>query len=494
MHDFLTESMDQEKSDDDLSDGHYQLLTNTFMQLSKNIQEDIRHYLREEQDYRLSRYNQNLLMPLPKHMLVNTFLSMKNMSLDLEAQQSFDVYDISAKRHFIYTTQSQVIINNFKVTTDDTAQSEIFYVTLQPKTPAKLDRCAFELWINPALWSKLEYRLAQLKSALFHNEKIWVELYYDDGSTHHCQAHLEDIRYTLPMNDVVRLMLTSPEFFLGFKVVLDQMPIFSDAKLIKAVCLFDVSALKRGEIREFSAFKDNLFKNNIIPLFNLYEGYSSAQKLDDTYDKIPLIHAEDPSARAFYVHQVWENNQLYKEYYHHIFSEYVFHKHVGKLGFYPKNIKESVTQSKKVFVKAMWSQNVTHGHLLKLSSNAINAAQTRYELVCLKPGVSINNFRYVDRVVQVFRAFSDLDMRNKDAFLIALKFLCGAEYIDIYQKFKSAVRSIEYNAVSNGIIIEVQQASDFAFVEHIANVISTFFYVNSPQAIQVNTQVANIYK
>ena len=241
-----------------------------------------------------------------------------------------------------------------------------------------------------------------------------------------------------------------------------------------------------------NGFGGSLSFADIIPIFNLFEAYSTAQKVDERYDKIPLLHAEDSSARACYVQQVWINNQPYKEYYNHTVSEYIFHKHIGKLSYSPNNINEALDVSKKIFAKVQWTQKDTHGHLIKITTNSFITQNTQFELVVMKPEIKLNSFRHIDRVVQVFRAFSDLDIRNKDGFLLALKFLYGEEYGEKYQFFKSVVKEIEYDYVNDILIIHANYQHYYDYLYYIAHVVARFFYINSPQVIEIKVMVKTL--
>ncbi len=475
---------DELEAEVDLSEAHYQLLSSAFEELSDNIQSEIQQGLREERDYRLSRYNQNLLMPIPKHLLVKAKHSLKKFAVDIDVAQQYQVEDVSEKKRFNYTTQSQVVLSAFDVKNVDLASGRLM-VELSAGRAVVMDAYSFDLWLNPELWGKLNYRLLRFKRLLFKSPHCKVKLSYDNGVSEYCNARIEEIQYTLGLNDRVRLRLISPEFDLGFKVVFEDIPTEYESTVVEMECLFDVSSFRQTELFDVTSTKEPLFATNIVPLFNLYESYSSAQKLDEKYDKIPLLNPEDPNAKAISVKQVWVNNNLYKEYYNHTVSEYVFHKHVGKLTYYPKNLTESLKQSKKVFAKVLWTQNISHGNFLRVSSNALAASNIRYDLISSKSEIGINSFRYINRVVQIFRTFSDLDIREQDGFLIALKFLCGEEYVDLYRRFKLAIDRIQYNRVANELNIYIKQAGNLAFVGHVAEIVSEFFYVNSPQSIEI---------
>lgn len=489
----MSESKPHQKTTDsettDLSDAHYRLLSNTFEHLSKNIQIEIQQNLLQEREARLSRYNQNLLMALPKHLLVKAGRKFKRLLIDIDVNQRFQVYDSKAKQNFIYTTRSEVILNAFTISHANISLNKL-EVSMKLDYGRTLNGTAFDLWLNPALWEKLNFRLLLIKNLMFEKKNLQVKLSYNNGKDHLCMAHLENIEYTLAPNDNMRLMLVSPEFQLGFKVVLDQIPVVDDSLYIVGMtCLFEMTLPNQEQFLELLQYKDRLFESNIIPLFNLYEGYSSTQRLDDKYDQIPLLNAEDPDAKPCYVKQIWVNNRLYKKYYHHIQSEYVFHKHTGKLSFYPKNLKQEIQKNKKIFANITWMQSSQHGRLLKITSNAIAISDGHFELITVKPEVKINDFQSTDQAIQIFRAFSDLDIRKQYGFLTALGFLCSEEHKHVYQQFKNEVSKISYDELCNSLKIIVKNQSHTAFVTYVADVVAQFFYINSPQVIAIKTIV-----
>ncbi|GGG04636.1 MULTISPECIES: type VI secretion system baseplate subunit TssF/IglH [Cysteiniphilum] len=519
----------------DLSDDHYQVLTHLFEALGKDIQSNLVAQLRSERDYRLSRYNQNLLMQLPKHMLIAVKSKIKKACLSLEPKERFDVYDIQAKKQFHYSNLSEVNLTCFKVNHVDLTTTST-QVSLQTDAPTELNHNVFDLWINPLLWKQAEFKLCQLKEMLLKENKIKVRVIYDDGTQKEVLATVYNSdAYTLGLNDKTRLDLLSPEFSLKLSIELSQIPVTeTTAKVKEMMLMFPVGIYDRADFFELISQKDRLFITNIIPLFNLFEAYSTSQKIDQRYDKIPLLHPEDPEARACYVHQVWVNNQPsaiptnlsrldksrspendfrnlfsnkpfnhrlsesfsagttdqpYKDYYNHTVSEYVFHKHVGKLSYSPKDINEALDIEKRIFAKVEWTQKAEHGSLIKVSTNSFTTQSAHFELIALKSELRLNSFRHIDRVVQVFRAFSDLDIRNNDGFLLALKFLYGEENAERYQFFKSVIKAVNYDHVSNVLVIEAAYPHYYAYVRYVANVVTRFFYINSPQVVEVKVFV-----
>ncbi|WP_192483769.1 MULTISPECIES: type VI secretion system baseplate subunit TssF/IglH [Cysteiniphilum] len=474
----------------DLSDDHYQVLTHLFEALGKDIQSNLVAQLRSERDYRLSRYNQNLLMQLPKHMLIAVKSKIKKACLSLEPKERFDVYDIQAKKQFHYSNLSEVNLTCFKVDHVDLTTTST-QVSLQTDAPTELNHNVFDLWVNPLLWKQGEFKLCQLKEMLLKENKIKVCVIYDDGTQKEVLATVYNSdAYTLGLNDKTRLDLLSPEFSLKLSIELSQIPVTeTTAKVKEMMLMFPVGIYDRADFFELISQKDRLFITNVIPLFNLFEAYSTSQKIDERYDKIPLLHPEDPEARACYVHQVWVNNQPYKDYYNHTVSEYVFHKHVGKLSYSPKDINEALDIEKRIFAKVEWTQKAEHGSLIKVSTNSFNTQSAHFELIALKSELRLNSFRHIDRVVQVFRAFSDLDIRNNDGFLLALKFLYGEENAERYQFFKSVIKSVNYDHVSNVLVIEAAYPHYYAYVRYVANVVTRFFYINSPQVVEVKVLV-----
>ena len=109
------QSEKHDTAETDLSDAHYRLLSTAFENLSKNIQIEIQQNLLEERDTRLSRYNQNLLMALPKHLLIKAGRKFKRLLIDVDVNQRFQVYDAQTKKNFIYTTRSETVLTSFKV-------------------------------------------------------------------------------------------------------------------------------------------------------------------------------------------------------------------------------------------------------------------------------------------------------------------------------------------------------------------------------------------
>ena len=490
--DFITTNQDDNIDDSDISDAHYQVLLSLFDNLSADIQTSIKKKLQLSRDLRISKFNQNLVMQLPKHMLLSFKSKNLSESLRLPLHQKFYVFDVNKKEKYCYTNLNEIDLTPFEVSKVKAFPTKL-HVMLEPKNSIKITNNIFDLWINPELWKNFGYALNQLRDIILENKRANATIEFDDGYEKEVQVSFEsNDSYGLELNDRILLKLLSPEFILGIKLCLEEIPSHDDTDKIKSITFnFSIDLGGRREFLDIIQNSEKMFVNNIIPIFNLFDDFSTTQVLDGRYDKIPLIHPEETNTKPFYVHQIWVNDKNYKNYHNHIISEYIFHKHIGKLSYYPSNIQSSVQSIKKVFAKAFWTQNSTHEQLVRISTNSFSMLGSYFDVISYKRDFKPNVLSHVDQIVQLFRAFSDLDIRKTDGFYFALEFLYGSSNHDDYKKFRSAVKTIDYDYYSNTIHIVSNHQSKNNYLKYVSGVVADFFYANSPQVIEIRVFVEN---
>ncbi|WP_299009528.1 type VI secretion system baseplate subunit TssF/IglH [uncultured Shewanella sp.] len=472
----------------DLSEAHYNYLLNKLEDLSDKIKSEVKKNMAKEREHQLFRYNQSMLIFISKHILIKANYKMDRFSTDMVHTQKFQIFDIEKSKEFIYSLQSDVKLTSLELT-DMKIDVDKYIVQLSPKKPVKIDRYNFDLWLNPVLWDKFNYKLLQLKKNLLLDPHIKIKIVYVNESIEYIDGKFEDIFYGLSVNENIRFKVVSPQFNLGLKVVFKKMPNNKDVNIKSIEISLSFFHFIKSGLSDLSIVKEKLFSTNIIPLFNMFDSYSTAHKLDDKIDSIPIVNPDNLDAKPISVLQVWLNNKLYEEYYNHITSEFFFHHKKQVLFYYPSDIASSIKRRKKIYVKALWTENSEHGSLINIKSNSFVTSEIRYDLITLQKEVSETNLLSIDIVVQIFRAFSDLDIRKTHSILIALEFLCGDEYAELYKKFRSEIDKVEYDANCNKLTFFIKNKSSIYFMEYMSDIISGFFYVNSPLAIKVDVFV-----
>lgn len=480
--------LNNEEDEIDLSEAHYNYLLNKLEGLSDKIKSEVKKNMTKEREYQLFRYNQSMLIFIVKHILVKANYKVGNFSTDMVHTQKFQIFDIEKSKEFIYSLQSDVKLTSLELT-DMKIDVDKYIVNLSPKKPVKLDRYAFDLWLNPVLWNKFHYKLLSLKKNLLLEPHIKIKIVYVNDSIEYIDGKFEDVLYGLSINENIRFKVVSPQFNLGLRVVFKKMPDQRDVKIKNIELNLSFFHFIKSGLSDLSIVKEKLFSTNIIPLFNVFDSYSISHKLDDKYDSIPIVNPTNIDAKPINVLQVWLNNKLYEEYYNHITSEFFFHNKKQVLSYYPSDIVSSIKRRKKIYVKALWTENSEHGSLVNIKSNSFVTSEIRYDLLILQKEISATNLLSIDIIVQIFRAFSDLDIRKIHSILIALEFLCGDEYAELYKSFRNEIDKVEYDASCNKLTFFIKNKSNTYFVEYMSDIISTFFYVNSPLAVQVDVFV-----
>lgn len=475
-----------DNEDSDLSESYYNLLLTELDKLSNKIQDEINNNMVKQRENQLFRYNQSLITSIPKHILVKANYKVSNFSANINIDQKYQIIDMEKNKNFTYITQSNVTLTSLNVRSAEKEMGK-YLIKLAPQKPVSFDGVVFDLWINPELWDQFNYKLAFLKRHLLMTPNIRMNIIYTNGSIEHCNARVENINNVLPLNDNVKLRLFSPEFDLGLKIIAESTTHQSQSSIQNIELEFELKHFIKSGLLDLSIPKDKLFTTNIIPIFNLFDDYSISQKLDEKYDEIPLLHPTNSDAKPLSVLQVWLNSNIYEQYYNHTASEFFFHKLTQKLFYYPKDIAESITKRKKVFAKVLWTENSDHGSFLDVKSSAfVTSSKIRYDIVCYKKDIDIMQPSSLEQVIQIFRTFSDLDIREYDSVFVALRFLCEEKHLSLYKKFRKEVDTINYNSKENTLNFFVKNKRSVYFVEYVTEIISDFFYINSPQMIKVN--------
>ncbi len=477
----------------DISEEHYTTLLSSFRSLGESIQRNIKNQILTQRKIRISKYNQHLLLRLPKHILVKVKSRISAVSINLGLNQHFNILDIESKNHFNYTTQSNVSITAFDVI-DVAINASTTVITLESDKSVTLNDNTIDIWVNPDLWSYAGYKLSHLKDSLLQCNGCIIRAYTSKNEYTTCKGHFEDgLSYALNENDNSLFKLSSPEYCLGLKIVFDELPQFLTETPIGIIEIEFV--LEQREITSISESISNikeLYKTNIVPLFNVYEGYSSRQTLDIKYEEIPLINAEDAKSKPFYVNKLWINNIEHADYCNPVESECIFHKQTGMLIYSPKERKKAIKEVRSFYAKVLWTQDAEHGNQLNISTNAIAASHLRLELLNIKSAKTNMPSDSLEDIVELFKSFTDLDIRKPKDFMFALKYICGDNNTDIYQEYNASTLSLEYTAYNNTLNIQVAHQSQKEFVYYISKVLAEFFHANTPQVINLLVSVYRI--
>ncbi len=475
---------------EDLSESYYHLLLTEIDNMREKMQFDILNNLEKQKNNQLVRYNQSLFSFVPKHVLIKKSYKANNFSTNVHSGSKYQVNDLKKGGKFTYTTQSDVVLTSLEVTKLESNADDLL-VYLTSKKGVKIENAIFDLWINPEIWDKFTYNLLFFKKLLLDESKFKAIVKFIDGSIDYCDVKLTDTCSELAVNDDIKLRLFSPQFYLGMSFSIANYSFYNKPEVKNIILSIPEKLLYKSGMKDIKLHENKLFTTNIVPLFNLFDDYCVSQKVDEKYDGIPLIHPRNTSAFPLSVSQVWKNKHLYEAYSDHTVSEFYFHKLEGKLFYHPDDIVDDLVKNNSVFAKVSWTEHEEHGDFIDIKPNNFVSSRGSFKLISAKKSLNIIQTPILEHVIQVLKSFSNLDIRNKESIFIVLQFLCEGldSGEDIYIRFKKAIESVDFCSFNNTLNFILNNRNDLHFIEYVANIISEFFYVNSPQMIKVNCLV-----
>ncbi|WP_108651621.1 type VI secretion system baseplate subunit TssF/IglH [Dongshaea marina] len=481
-----TNSLDKEI---DISTENYEYLEKLFVELSHDIKDSVLKQMEYDKELNLLKFNQHLLLNLPKHVLVKSEARLSHASFAVDYKSKFEVLDIDENERFTYSNLCDVFLSSFNVV-DVSKERNNYIINLSSDAPVRINNTEsnyIDIWVNPLLWCPEDYRLMDLKERVLSKKSVQVKLTDELGDTYIVAAHFEDQScYSLPLNDLFKLKLISPEFFLGMRLVIDDYPWdTNNSKFSSMQCYFEVDFDNDIQLMSFNS--NPLFVTNIIPIFNLFEGYSVSKSIDKTLDNIPLICRDDNKAIAKLVQKVWINNHSYEEYYDPSESEFFFNPYKSLMSYCPKSI--SLDKYKKVFVKGLWMQGGVHSDRLSIKTRSFICSNNDFVILHSKDGALLNKYEDLNAMTKVLDNFTDLDIRKHNGFLFALSFLFGYQHQNSYNRFLRSIDTICYDTYLNKLVITSNYQQDISFIRYVSAVIVEFFTANNPLMVKFAVQV-----
>lgn len=460
----------------DITSSETAMLTETFSNIAQNIKTELDDRINNYSNSLLYKYYNNLFYFIPKHCLLQIEDS-NYSSYRIVPDEQFFIYDKKSERSLTYTPRMETNIlpaekvQCYKVNDNNLA------VKIRLKNSFEHD--SFNLWINPNLSNRENYSIDGFLEEILNSKitDIFAKVIYSDGSEAIKKIFLSKLRYQLKPIENIAIEIHSRSICHGFNIKIENLFSYKsdEVKLITLYFKVNVSAYGLHEI-------DDLFKINLVPVFNLFDDYSYSFYVNKLLSQAVIKHDQDVSAIPVSINSVYENNKIaeFNNFYFEGANEYYFNVSKHNLDYnvvFPDLANRN--NNTKIHVYATWTQNLDLSNLIEVNSSLIASTQCKIKPISILPSKSNFNqssatiFNLVDKLVSN-------NIYMKSTFLSILSLLdLPKEKIDL---FAELIQDIDVDVITNHLMIitsnKYSKESKF-FLRSILRMVCQFININS---------------
>lgn len=355
---------------------------------------------------------------------------------------------------------------------------------------AKFNATHLSFQINPELWQQFSYKLNSLKNYLLSLDNIDVFFYKNSNFLTKTTAKIiDDSNYILGCNDLIALKLHNPKLNLRLSLQFNN--------LIKIESLEEISSItvkipvNSSDILDISTMliKKNLFINNQIVLFNLYEGYSKINSLSHFVSDYSLYENKYSNMQIYDVLKLWKNNIEYESFLNIHETSIYFNRQTNKL-VYEHDIIENLEKKNKIFIKGLWYQNIPHNTKVKIIPVGLVIQGAKY-----KPQDIYESYEHyitedISTVIGTLKGFFDLNLKKWHNYIYLLEYIFKNSNKQILvSEIKNQTQNFQYSEHNKTITIFISHRELRPFIDYFAQLLREFWYKNIPYHINVNIKV-----
>jgi hypothetical protein len=452
------------------------VLTEIFSDIAKNIKTELDDRINNYSNSLLYKYYNNLFYFIPKHCLLEIEDS-NYSSYRIVPDEQFFIYDKKSERSLTYTPRMETNIlpaekvQSYKVNDNNLA------VRIRLKNNFEYD--SFNLWINPNLSNYESYSIDGFLEEILNSKTtdIFAKVRYKDGSEAIKKIFLSKLRYQLKPIENIAMEIHSRSICHGFNIKIENLFSYKSDEVKKITLYFKVNVSAYG-LHEV----ENLFKINLVPVFNLFNDYSYSFYANKLLSQTAIKHSQDTSAVPISINSVYENNKVveFNNFYFEGVNEYYFNVSKHNLDYnvvFPDLANRK--NNTKIHVHATWTQDLDLSSLIEVNSSLIASTQCKIKPINILPSKS----NFDQSSATIFNLVDKLVSNNiyvKSTFLSILTLLDLSK--DKIDHFAEIIQDISVDVTSNHLTIitsnKYSKESKF-FLRSILRVVCQFININS---------------
>lgn len=361
-----------EKSDQDLSLDEKSALIDIFNKIGDNIRVDLNERIKNLNNSILYKYYTNFFYFIPKHCFLE-IAEGDHSGYHITPDQPFFVEDKKQKNTLKFTTKLETIIA--PISNIRTEQKNGFLViTMNFNNDLEYDH--FTLWIDPNFVKQNKFLSYFILKKILNCKPsdVSAEVIFKDNSNAIKPVKLSKLNYQFKPLEIDVISILSPHATCGFNINIDKL--LKNNNEIKEMTLF----LKINIGSHLNLDTTDLFRSNLIPIFNSYYDYSYSVNADMQLSDVRLRHDQNNNAVPISILSIYEDNKKieFDEFFFKGQNEYYFNLFTQKLNYNTVLPKlASYSQDIRLYTYACWTDNVDLSDFIIVNSNDLSSIKSK---------------------------------------------------------------------------------------------------------------------
>jgi hypothetical protein len=464
-----------DKNNQDLNLHEVSVIEKTFSSIEDNIKRELNERAINYNTSILYRNYSNLFYFIPKHCFLEV-TGVNNYGYQIMPDQPFFVKENKKGNSLKYTTKLKTnIIPIDKMVT--IFKNKSFVIDMEFHEYLEYD--TITLWISPNFVKKDKLLACSIirKILAKNNLEIFAEVTYEDGTKAKKPIKTTNLDYQLKTMDINALSYHYPQMTCGFNLHLDDFFDHNYGKIKKAT--FYLTDLCIDIIEDDIA---ELFSINMLPIFNIYDGYSYTTNVDLFFSKVKLKNEKNKYAIPLYVSSIYENNEKVKLDANTFKgqNEYYFNVPQQELNYYIQ-LPDLFTDIKsiKIYTYASWTDNIDISDNITVDSNDLSSVG--YKVTPVNIEKEKNNYHYSTKSI-----FLLIEKLNTNKIFTKSTIECILMLLQINDNeiklLQSLIESIEYNSFEKKLYLTIDYnyyEQHYIFIENIMEAVCRFLRENT---------------
>lgn len=451
------------------------VLAETFGDVAKNIKSELDDRIISYSRSLLHKYYNNLFYYIPKHCMLG-IEGGNTKGYKIAPDEQFYIYDKKNQNSLLYTPRIET--NILPAEKAKTIRVNDNTIAVEIEFNKSFDYNRFTLWLEPHLVDKKSYSMDLFLNDILNLKAtdMFAKVEYVNGAKAIKNITLSKLKLQLKPIEVLAASIHSKSLTRGFDVEIENLFSYKSDEVKKIVLYFKVDT-NSYRLYEF----EDLFKINILPVFNLFDDYSYSFYTNRLLSQVKLSHNQDKNAIPTSIISIYENNKLidFDNFYFSGINEYYFNVSKQKLDYnmvFPNLVNKS--DNTKVHLYATWTQDIEISNFIEVSS-AITPMQTKINPLSIYEGAtnfelsSATIFNLVDKLVSN-------NIYEKATFISILSLLGLSK--DKMELFQEIVYAIKPGVTKYELVVSVTKKyskEDNYFLRAMLRVICQFININT---------------
>ncbi|AJI45864.1 type VI secretion system baseplate subunit TssF/IglH [Francisella tularensis] len=420
------------------------ILKKTFEKIGNDIKNDFDRRIYDYSNSLLFKYYSSLYYFLPKSCL----LEVKDKSHNgyyIRPMEYFFIEDKRTNKTLIYTTRSEnIIVPIQEITTIKQSETSI-NISLTFENNFEYDHLT--IWLDPRLCEEDPFFATYIFNQVIQNDGS-AKVEFSNHTYATKDIHIEPIDLQLKPTEKLVLNLHSPSLSYGFNIKIKDLFKYKHNNLEKIDFFLNVKTEPLDEDK-----LSDLFKVNLVPIFNSFDDYSTATFTMMNLSDSKLKHHQRDDAQAIEVLSVYENNRLCT-FNNFLFSgqnEYYFNRNSQSLSYnvvFPK-LDNKILET-KIHTYTSWTQITEISDLIEINSNVITSINCNISAIVINKAIDNYNI-HTNAMFNIVDMIISKNIYSKTTFVAIAKLLkVNNNHISLLSEL---LENVEIDSITNELVL-----------------------------------------